>query len=577
MRVMGIITAACAIVMSLLLTPSPSYAQAKCKKLGKPKIEHQVDVPREPDSDELVRLQLVSEYCQGVSSYKRWRVLDVSGKLLHQADGEIIPLSAKHGIAKLDFGKPALVMFGKKPGPALPLSGPTLEQALYPGQTGNVMATNPPVVMPLVIAIAPIKPGDSTTVNATIFSGHSYQPKVVEGVGGKAVFGTDRFGQDFRGASIYDGRTQEQLRDLLFPQIGGMVFQNMTAPDGSAISVPLNSAGDPAGTAVGLIELVRTVTIRAFSPTPPTTLLVSRMMPMGPGFPNSWLYTPIDRQGQLIPMPEDVIGLTLLRSGTANDPPIWGAVYRGAKGFEVALPQWHEGKLPLAPRPERYSALAFRDFGPRASNTFVLAGKTAGNDNWGIVMFGMSSPRAGERNSFASAEQAFAAHDQWQKEFAVQARQFNLLMAQQQEAARLKTVADAQALAVATFEKNYSQRGGGCYESYYDLVAPLGDPYLKRWYEKCGIPQHLYGDARRLGVSAEVFARSDQMAASRRAYEADLRRRGANAAAFSNAMAAARQAAGAPVADPWVTVRVTEGGRTTTRVMRQSEYDQRRP
>ncbi len=572
----GIMIAAWALATLAMLSPTTASAQRKCKPSDKPKIEHQVYVPREPGSDEIIRVQLASEYCPGVNadmSWRRWRVLDASGKLLHLANGEILPLSGRHGVIKTGFAQVAVQMFGKKPGPALPWQFPYFNRALYPGMSSDHINAKPVVNLPMMVSVSRPKPGDSTTLRAAIFSGHSYEPHIVEGLGGRAIFGTERFANEYRGASIYN----INVADLVMPQQGGLTFQNMTAPDGSAISLMLDLNGEPMGTAIGLVELIRVPErVSNNGHTSPRGQLVSRVASLGAGFPGAWLYTALDHSGQVIPPPDGAVGFTLVRPGVGRDAPIWGVVYQGSAGYEVALSARNDGNLSMMTAPNRYSALSFRPFG-QGVESYVLAGKSASSGTWGIVNFNLSAVRTGMPNSFPTLDRAFAAHDEWRRMFAAEATQQQAAYAQQRAAEQQKAAADNHARAVAKFESDYAKRGWGCFDGYYAAIAPLGDSYVKRWYEKCGIPQHLYADARRLSLAQEVFTRSDQMAANARAYDADLRRRGANATAFSNAMAAARSAVGAAEADPWMSIRVTEGGRTTTQVMRQSEYDRRRP
>ncbi|WP_448659503.1 hypothetical protein ACPVPU_03310 [Sphingomonas sp. CJ99] len=558
-----------------MLAASPAPAKSRCKLSGKPKVEYQIYVPREPGSDDMVLMQLASEYCRGVNndvSSTHWRLLDASGKVIYKATGQIWPLSARHAAVEGGFAGASIQVFGKKPGPALPFSLPRLESALYPRMGSAVIAAKPVVTMPLLVGVSRSQPGGSTLFSGMILTGHSYEPKLVEGLGGKAVFGIDRFDREYQNTSSYHIRAA----DYVLPQKGALAFMNMTAPDGTAISLMLDRNGEPFGTAEGLVEIIRIPESHVGSAEDSLLgQLVSRIAPLGPGFPGAWLYAALDEQGQVIAPPPGAVGYTVVRPANRVVAPVWGAVYRGASGYEVALSIRSDGALPAAVSPDRYSAMTFRD--SDQPNHYIVAGKSAATGTWGIVDYHYSQPRSGAKNQFTSSALAFATYDQWrQLAEAERARQL-AAYARQNALERQRVEEQRKALAIAAFEQDYAIRGRGCFEANYVTVAPLGDPYVKRWYEKCGIPQHLYGDARRLGVSQDVFARSDQMAESRRAYEADLRRRGANATAFSNAMAAARTAAGAPISDPWVPVRVTEGGRTTTQVMRQSDYDRRRP
>lgn len=551
-------------------------AQSRCRPTAPPVVEYIVEVPRGGPSEGFVRHQLVSEYCPNENrdrAYTRYKVLDERGRVLATSSATIVPLSARHAVVGVGMGA-AILVYGQQPGEAIPYELPSIDQIMQPGAPASVPEDRAIVVEPIVIASPRVAQGASTAVSVALFSGYSQAPRIIEGLGGRAVFGADTFGP-----TAPDGRsiTRTRIGDYVMPQIASLIVQNMTAPDGTGAAFLLDGTGEPVGPAMGLVDLVR-VPERDYGPdtglNSRTVQLVSRMAPLGPGFPGRWLYMPIDRYGTpQEPLPGSV-GYTLLRPADRNDRPVWAVVYRGAKGFEVSLPRHYNGRLPLDVLPQRYSALQIRDVRDDL-DSFAIVGQSPSTGQWSVVQFHLYSPPTSP-NVFATPQAAFAAQLQWRAAATADVQRLNAEWAAKDRAARARDAEAARAAAISSFEADLSARRL-CYPSRIAAVTVLGDDYLRRWLEACGVPIDMTSIARRLKVSQAAFDRGVAQAQALAARDAELRAMGARNNGFAESMAAYRTRAGAAASDPWVAVRVTEGGRTITQMMRQSEYDRRRP
>lgn len=266
------------------------------------------------------------------------------------------------------------------------------------------------------------------------------------------------------------------------------------------------------------------------------------------------------------------VGYTLVRGPDRNDRPVWGAVYRGANAYEVALGANWNGRLPREVRAQRYSALRAIDRDDE-SDSYHLLGRSAGTGRWAFTEDGRSD-RRWVVNSFASPEATMAAYRQELAAMDAEAKRQAEQNRIENAARAVREAEQAREAAFARFEIDINTNAI-CYSGNVSDVATLGDPYLKRWFDKCGVPVDMVGLGRRVGASSAAFAMGERQAQARRDYAE--RNRPSFFAGFAEAMSAYSSAAAAGPGDPWVSVRVTEGGRTTTQVMRQSEYDRRRP
>ncbi len=558
----------------------PVAAQDKpppCDKPGKPALEYSIDAPRGPGAGPgYVRHQLMSRTCnpKGRMSWKQWLVVDERGKTLY-AGREIIPLSARHGVVGGGFGGMSVQVYGKKPGPPLPYRWPGLARTLTPGASAGSIPDRPVIVAPIAVGSPEVKAGDSTTVTMALFTGDSFEPKLIGGLGGRAVFGTDVFGTK---VTPNDSTSNFRAADFVMPRDGVTIFQNFTAPDGTGLAQMIDRTGEPVGAPIGQVDLWRVperTPGRYSGKDSPLVQLASRVAPLGAEFPGMWLYMPLDREGQPVAPLPGAVGYSVLRPSDINDPPLWGAVYRGKAGYEVALSTAGDGRLPTAVQPERHAGLRFVDV-DNYVKSYSAVGLSPSTGRWSVLTTDLNGPRRGAPNSFASAQAAIGAIGQWQAQYNAEAQRREAEWRAAAAANRAREAEQARAGAVRNFETRFAL-DYFCFALSRDEAAAIGDDYLKRWYERCDIPFDLFADARRLGVSQPAFDRTMQSERNRQARAAELRAMGARANGFAEAMAAYRTTAGAAPTDPWVAVRVTQGGRTTTEVMRQSEYDRRRP
>lgn len=569
------------VVASLLMSlATPVAAQSKrpaCGKPSKPELQYLVDAPVTPGATTFVRHAVMTRGCsaKGWSGWTEHLVVDERGKILAFGAGEIIPLSGRHAVQEVGFGRMRVVVYGKSPGPELPYRWPGMDRSLMPGADPGAVADRPVMVAPIVVGSPVLKAGDSTTLTMALFTGDSLEPKLVGGLGGRALFGTDRFGE-----KVTDDLWVSNFvaADLVLPRAGAIMFQNFTAPDGSGLAQVIDRNGDPVGAPIGLVDIIRYPDGRGRNGgrSSPWVQLASRIAMLGPDFPGMWLYMPLDREGRPIAPLDGAVGYTVVRQADVNDPVLWGAVYRGARGYEVAFAPQSDGRLPGKVPAERYTALRLFDL-----DTYIQSYTGIGrlpSGEWSVLQTYWNGPRKGANNRFANAQAATNQVYAWKAEEEAEARR-------QEEAWRIQNQArlarEAEAARQAEFNLFEAGMAEGdtlvCFTFPLQRAAPLGDEVVRRWYERCDIPLDQFGNARRLGVAQAVFDRSLANERARQENAARLRAMGARSSGFAEAMASYRAAAAAPPADPWVAVRVTEGGRTTTQVMRQSEYDRRRP
>ncbi|WGM40869.1 hypothetical protein [Caulobacter sp. NIBR1757] len=569
------------LVVGLLLSlATPVAAQSKrpaCGKPSKPELQYRVEVPVTPGATSFVRHAVMTRGCsaRGWASWIEHLVVDERGKILASGGGEIIPLSARHAVQQAGFGRIRVVVYGKTPGPELPYLWPGRDRSLLPGADPGAVADRPVMVGPIVVGYPVVGPGDSTTVTMALFTGDSLQPKLVSGLGGRAVFGVDRFGQ---GSASGGGIGATTLVDAVMPRAGSVMFQNFTAPDGTGLAQVIDRNGEPISAPIGLVEVFRYPHGfgRHGGRNSPWIQLASRVAPLGPDFPGMWLYMPLDREGRPVAPLEGSVGYTVLRQADDNDAVLWGAVYRSPKGYQVAFGPQADGRLPGKVPAERYTALRFFDLDNYVKSYSGVGRLTSGE--WAVVQTHWNGPRQGAPNRFASAQAATDQVHRWQAQYDAEAKRREEAWRTANQARLAREAEQARQAELNTFEAGMAQSGTlVCYTFPLQRAAPLGDQVVRRWYERCDVPLEQFANARRLGVPQAVFDRSLENERLRQENAARLRAMGARSSGFADAMAAYRTTAGAAPADPWVAVRVTEGGRTTTRVMRQSEYDRRRP
>ena len=547
-------------------------AAAQCRPRN-PTLQYQVDVPVGAPGEGFVRHRVFSEFCPHEyrdRQYTRYRVVDERGRTLTTQSASVVPLSSRHAYAG---GR--VIVYGREPGPPPPMRirTPDIHRMIMPGLGSTVPPEDRPVIVaPVVVGSPQLSPGDSTTVSVILFTGYSQTPRTIEGLGGPAVFGTDTFGQTLR-SGVYV--RQINVADYVMPQYGDLLIQNMTAPDGTGVAQLLDRQGEPLGPVIGIVDSIGIPERDVGSDggaNSPLRQLVSRIEPLGPDFPGQWLLMPLDAEGMPMPVLPGSVGYTLVRAPDRNDRPVWGAVYRGANGYEVALGAHWNGRLPREVRSQRYSALRIidRDDG---SDSYHSLGRSADTGRWSFTEDGRSD-RRWVVNGFASPDAAMAAYRQELAAMDAEAKRQAEQNRIENAARAVREAEQAREAAFARFETQINTNAIW-YSGNLNDVAGLGDPYLKRWFDKCGVPVDMVGLGRRVGASSAAFAMGEHQAQARRDYAE--RNRPSFFTGFAEAMSAYRSAAAAGSGDPWVSVRVTEGGRTTTQVMRQSEYDRRRP
>lgn len=564
----------------LLALAAPAAAQSKrpaCGKPSKPELQYRVEVPVTPGASTFVRHAVMTRGCsaKGWSSWTEYLVVDERGKILAFGSDEIIPLSARHAVQASGFGQMRVVVYGKRPGPELPYRWPGMHKSLMPGADPGAVADRPVMVAPIVAAAPAFKTGESTTLTVALFTGDSLEPKLVGGLGGRAVFGVDRFGQPVPpGAGIVDTGSA----DAVMPRAGSVIFQNFTAPDGTGLAQVIDRNGEPISAPIGLVEVFRYPHGfgRHGGRNSPWVQLASRVAPLGPDFPGMWLYMPLDREGRPVAPLEGSVGYTVLRQADDNDAVLWGAVYRSASGYQVAFGTQADGRLPGKVPAERYTALRFFDL-DNYVQSYTGVGRLASGE-WAVVPTHWNGPRQGAPNRFRSAQAAMDQAYRWQAQYDAEARRREEAWRTANQARLAREAEQARQAEIAAFEAGMAKSGTlVCFTFPLQRATSLGDEAVRRWYERCDVPLDQFANARRLGVPQAVFDRSLENERSRQENAARLRAMGARSNGFADAMAAYRTTAGAAPTDPWVAVRVTQGGRTTTEVMRQSDYDRRRP